>query len=260
MAPGLPPGLPAISGRGWWAARGQLLYVRAIRIVIRDSLDILQTSTGYLPIYDTSFLQQQLVTHRARLLVTSLGKESIILGLPWLRCMNAQINWKSGKIEFEGTLSTTPLVQKRPKTTVEDVQDEDAPQAHPACTVADVDVARPVQEPEPPREPVPTELPEFDDPDMEPDDLLLAYIHGEPVVGIFDRTQESPLTKEHLDASDLAPPLNIRCTTPWRDSTRFSFSQSRWIHAKINLVMEMAQRQYAEEGPKTTESTIPAKY
>ena len=137
-------------------------------------------------------------------------------------------------------MPTTPLVQKRPKTTVQDVQDEDAPQAHPACTIADVDVTRLVQEPEPPKEPVPTELPEFDDPDMEPVDLLLAYIHGEPVVGIFDRTQESPLTKEHLDASDLAPPLDIRRTTPWRDSTRFSFGQSRWIRAKINPAMEMA--------------------
>ena len=32
------------------------------------------------------------VTHRAWLLITSLGKESIILGLSWLRRTNTQIN------------------------------------------------------------------------------------------------------------------------------------------------------------------------
>ena len=88
---------------------------------------------------------------------------------------------------------------------------------------------------------MPTELPD-------PDNLLLTYIHGEPVIGVFDKTLDSPLTKEHLNTSDLSPLLDIIRVMPWRDSTHFLFSQSRWICAKINPAIEMAQRQYAEEG------------
>ncbi|KAH7904915.1 hypothetical protein BJ138DRAFT_992633, partial [Hygrophoropsis aurantiaca] len=32
--------------------------------------------------------------HRVRFLVTSLGRDPIILGLPWLRDANPDINWR----------------------------------------------------------------------------------------------------------------------------------------------------------------------
>ena len=98
-----------------------LLLTRLINPILVYNVDGTWSKQGEITQYTWKELSITEVTHRAWLLVTSLGKESIILGLPWLRCMNAQIDWKSRKIEFKGTLPTMPLIQKRPKTTVEDV-------------------------------------------------------------------------------------------------------------------------------------------
>ena len=62
------------------------------------------------------------ITRRTRLLATSLGKETIILGLPWLRRTNAQINWQSGEVTLPDPVETTP--PKRPQATVEDDPEE----------------------------------------------------------------------------------------------------------------------------------------
>ena len=53
--------------------------------------------------------------YRVRLLATSLGNESIILGLPWLRRTNATINWQTGRLAID---------DPTPKTTVETVAEE----------------------------------------------------------------------------------------------------------------------------------------
>jgi hypothetical protein len=47
-------------------------------------------------------------------LVTSLGKESIILGLPWLQHTNPKIDWRSGRMDIS-----------QPWTSVEEVVDEE---------------------------------------------------------------------------------------------------------------------------------------
>jgi hypothetical protein len=39
-------------------------------------------------------------TKKTRFLVTGLGKETIILGLPWLQDINPNIDWKKGTFEF----------------------------------------------------------------------------------------------------------------------------------------------------------------
>jgi predicted aspartyl protease len=39
-------------------------------------------------------------TKKTRFLVTRLGKETIILGLPWLQDINPNIDWKKGTFEF----------------------------------------------------------------------------------------------------------------------------------------------------------------
>ena len=49
-----------------------------------------------------------------RLLVTSLGKESIILGFPWLQHTNPKIDWKSGRMDIP-----------RPQTSIEEITDEE---------------------------------------------------------------------------------------------------------------------------------------
>ncbi|THH05058.1 hypothetical protein EW145_g5082 [Phellinidium pouzarii] len=52
----------------------------------------------------------------AFLLVTSLGKEDIILGLPWLKQRNPIINWKEGTISIRQTTTATFLAQHTTKT------------------------------------------------------------------------------------------------------------------------------------------------
>ncbi|OJT04956.1 hypothetical protein TRAPUB_4259 [Trametes pubescens] len=39
--------------------------------------------------------------HLLRLLVTSLGKEAIILGLPWLQRVNAKIDFNQGTLQVD---------------------------------------------------------------------------------------------------------------------------------------------------------------
>ena len=53
-------------------------------------------------------------------LITDLGGEDIILGLPWLRTVNLKIDWEGGRLE----------VKKRnsPRVTVEDVPEEEEQQ------------------------------------------------------------------------------------------------------------------------------------
>ena len=52
----------------------------------------------------TSFVILNLVingrTKRTRLLVTGLGRQQIILGFPWLREQNPDINWQTGEFKW----------------------------------------------------------------------------------------------------------------------------------------------------------------
>jgi hypothetical protein len=42
-------------------------------------------------------------THTERFLITGLGNQKIILGLPWLRKHNPKINWKEGTLHWRTT-------------------------------------------------------------------------------------------------------------------------------------------------------------
>jgi hypothetical protein len=53
---------------------------------------------------------------KTRLLVSGLGKETIILGLPWLRKTNPDINWKKGTLKFRARETETMI---RSMTTLE---------------------------------------------------------------------------------------------------------------------------------------------
>lgn len=48
--------------------------------------------------------------HQLRLLVTSLGKEDIILGLPWLRRINPIVNFAEGTINVDPTRVQISLI------------------------------------------------------------------------------------------------------------------------------------------------------
>ncbi|KAI5115561.1 hypothetical protein M0805_002927 [Coniferiporia weirii] len=50
-------------------------------------------------------------------LVTSLGKEDIILGLPWLKRHNPAINWAAGTISINKVTTATALAREHIKPT-----------------------------------------------------------------------------------------------------------------------------------------------
>ena len=60
----------------------------------------------------TSFIILNLVidrrTKRTRLLVTRLGRQKIILGFPWLREQNLDINWQTGEIKWQNQTFQVP--------------------------------------------------------------------------------------------------------------------------------------------------------
>lgn len=53
----------------------------------------------------STWLQLQVGEHNKEwdFLVTDLRPENVILGLPWLREVNTQINWKEGVLDVEAT-------------------------------------------------------------------------------------------------------------------------------------------------------------
>lgn len=51
-----------------------------------------------------------------RFLITKLGKEEIILGLPWLHKHNPQINWKQGTLRINKLTTAMELAQQNHKT------------------------------------------------------------------------------------------------------------------------------------------------
>ena len=66
----------------------------------------------------THFARLQLTvgshTEKAEFLVTDLGPEDVILGLPWLKRVNPTVNWEKGEMELPSGLpeSTPPTFQK----------------------------------------------------------------------------------------------------------------------------------------------------
>ena len=68
--------------------------------LIARNVDGMQNMKGKI----TSFVILNLVidgrTKRTRLLITRLGRQKIILGYPWLREQNPDINWQTGKFKW----------------------------------------------------------------------------------------------------------------------------------------------------------------
>ena len=75
-----------------FARNHNLPLTRLINPIPVYNVDGTRNKQGEITQYAWKELSIAGVTHHARLLVTSLGKESIILGLPWLRRTNAQID------------------------------------------------------------------------------------------------------------------------------------------------------------------------
>ena len=115
------------------------------------------------------------ITKCTQLLLTLLGNEDIILGLLWLCQVNTEVDWKKGLITLESKMTSTNPVPK-PKTIVEVIPDANS---------------RPLGS-------IPLSKLSVSDEDnlsshldkILPEDLVVSYIQGELVLGIFK--QEEP--------------------------------------------------------------------
>ena len=83
------------------------------------NVDGTQNKQGVITHYAWRELSVAGITRRTRLLATSLRKEAIILGLPWLRKVNPQIDWTMGKVTMPEP------IPKAARVIVEEVPDDD---------------------------------------------------------------------------------------------------------------------------------------
>ena len=236
-----------------FARRNNIPLTPLINPIPVYNVDGTQNKRGQITHYTWKGLTIAGTTHRARLLATSLGNESIILGLPWLRRTNAQINWQTGSIEFQENL---PL--KQHLTTVEDSPEEaeqTLPRLDPSSPYLLEEINHTTTEDD--REDPDEREPQYEEPD--PNDLLVAYIQGTSVVGIFDPNYEEPLTQEYW-GSEINVPATIGRLSRWKNSPLLAYEQPMWIRAKTNPAMELAQKHHAVEQPKVTEDTVPEEY
>lgn len=141
-----------------------------------------------------------------------------------------------------------------PKTTVEEVPNQES-------SVPKFDNA-PWLIPELAMEEFSNELPEIpENIHLEQDELLISYIRGEPVAGIFEN-KEPPLSTERIKSPSWYSTGIGRLTT-WKRSKgcyKWSYGQQTWIRAKINPAMELARKQQATEKKKTFEDLVPEPY
>jgi hypothetical protein len=88
----------------------------------------------------------------------------------------------------------------------------------------------------------------------EEDELVITYIKGEPVIGIFKK-KDTPLTKEHdyPNYSYAKNSLGIRRISTSIRSARYTFGQDTWIRAKMSISQQLAHDN-AEINPEKKKS------
>lgn len=217
---------------------------------------------------------------RTRFLVTGLGRETVILGLPWLRKVNSKIDWEKGTVDLN---LVEPNLQERFKKacgnfrnkwqtnlnansiSLQDrfknacrrfrLKKQDTPtpidkQENPIST--DSQDTQPLKE-------VKDDLLEEEKPDTlkTEDDLLMAYMNGELKL-------EPPLTEE-----EQTPRFRIKWKGPTigRITTSlhgkmYSYGQNTWIQAKTLVSQELAHKHDGQEPQriKTLEEMVPEEY
>ena len=54
--------------------------------------------------------------HRAKFLIAPIGREDMILGYPWLRKHNPNVNWQEGTIHLQALTVTPPFQETQPRS------------------------------------------------------------------------------------------------------------------------------------------------
>ena len=83
-----------------FAKENGLLMKPLTRPILARNVDGMPNKNGTITHYTTTDLLVGDQTMKTRFLVSGLGKEMIILGLPWLRQHNPDIDWEKGTFEF----------------------------------------------------------------------------------------------------------------------------------------------------------------
>jgi hypothetical protein len=180
---------------------------------------------------------------RVRLLATGLGKDHIILGLPWLKKTNPKIDWARGTIRINEKKIIRKfsffLRQEIEMRKLELVEKESEPKE------------------EPPKETPEEETPKQDDPE-----LVIAYLKGEPVIGVFQPQDETPATRDYEKPTFYynRNTFGMNRVTRSINSARFCYGKSTWIRAKTSISQTLAHAHDTDKTKKTLEEMIPPEY
>ena len=185
------------------------------------------------------------ISTRTRLLVTNLGNEHIILGLPWLRSTNAAIDWQSSEITLPGA---TPLncIPDQPTTMADQLSEMELPlpPTQTLCPDNEEDYGNPLLE-------------------LELDETLIAYLQGEPILGVFE--METIPAIHDIPMPNSAPLPSP--PTPGRISSQKSprgpqqYVISRIVTtARLNPAMAMAQQLHLGEKTCSFEDMVSEPY
>jgi ADP-heptose:LPS heptosyltransferase len=234
-------------------------------------------------------------TMKTRFHVTRLGKETIILGLPWLRAINPDIDWKKGTFKFRKDLRQTQIQQivaktkekmmpfgqpKRfPKPTVEEIPDEElttltlpntlpiSPQdtSPPEITVNDL-TTEPLETKPKPEEQSSPHLEEDNlhlCDEIADDEVLIAYVRGKPVIGIFRSEEPSPTIKfDEPKFSYSQTTGKVSCLMKSPSSSCYRFSSAVHIQAKTPVSQKLAHESVKDQeaNKKTLDELLPEHY
>jgi len=193
-------------------------------------------------------------TMQARFLVTTLGGEEVILGLPWLQKENPDINWEKNTI----TLSEDPIVarllaleraihlHRQPR--VEEVEDEPEEVFFNASEEELWDPSEEVLPGSPP-----DLLPCEEDDHEDLNEIMVSYCRGERLLRRLNF--EKPLMKEHIPPTFTFKTRNR--TIVWvPNSPQFIFNMALGIN-KVSASQELAAQAAAGKKVKMFEETVP---
>lgn len=207
-------------------------------------------------------------TRRIRAWVTDIGKEDFILGFPWLKQENPDIDWGKGQVTLKRRKPWREVLATARKqiaswnpcrvdaTIITTNADEFLPSAAipkiSRPTVAEGDVS---EEDNKPKESTfePQESLEEALNLLEDHAVVISYIHGESIIGVHAKEQ-SPLTRELVDESSL--PRSQSTINRFLKSLGGCFTRGLSI-GKTTTATELARAINSKKKDKRVEDLVP---
>ena len=97
--------------------------------------------------------------------------------------------------------------------------------------------------------------------ELEPGDRIIAYVQGEPIIGIFDplSAPNPPPFQEPKYSYGQKPTTISRIIKSWHPA-QYSYGQNLWIRAKTSVSQHLAHSQESNEPKKTLNELLPPEY